>query len=599
MKKKILLIIAIVVVVISVSVALAIGAGAADAEPNLVIAAQDLTMKSSVNIRYYVGAQNVQNIADVTLLIWNSAPESYVKGTENYSVRWSGLSDVFSSGTYYYFDFSGVNAKMMTDDFYAVAYTKVGDNEYYSKPIKYSVLKYCYNTLGKLDKVATTNEKLKNLLNEMLDFGAAAQVYFDYKTDSLANTPFYRVKTVGGKLADGFTDGLYRPGKEVLIKADAPADGMEFTGWKNSAGDIVSTDAEYTVTVGNANETYTATYGELSSKGISYKLNSDGTAYVVDGLGTCSDEDIILPNSYLGKPVASIARGAFEGTAIKSIMIPGSVTVIEEGAFNNCTALTTIGVDSANAVYSANDGNLYNKAGTALVLYAPGKTATSFTTPAGVTEIADGAFRANASLTSITVGKDVSVIGERAFADSKITSVSVNASNAYFSANSGNLYNKSGTKLILYVTTSKTSFAIPSGVTEIGDFAFANHTELKTVTMPETLERVGIAAFKGCTSITTIATPNGLTELGEFAFADCTKLVEVVFGEDLLEIGAFAFDGCTAITDVYFNNFEYVWDEVAIGAGNNSLLSANMHFAEYEGEFDEIILESPLLGVID
>ena len=87
------------------------------------------------------------------------------------------------------------------------------------------------------------------MLEAMLEYGAKAQYYFDnYRTDSLANADFYQVKTVGGKLADGFADGLYIAGNKVTVIADESAEGYYFAGWKNKAGEIVSTDATATIT---------------------------------------------------------------------------------------------------------------------------------------------------------------------------------------------------------------------------------------------------------------------------------------------------------------------------------------------------------------
>ena len=74
----------------------------------------------------------------------------------------------------------------MTDVIYARAYISVGGEEYYSEPVKYSILNYIYNKLG-YTGTATTNEKLDALLRGMLEYGASAQMYFDYKTEELAN----------------------------------------------------------------------------------------------------------------------------------------------------------------------------------------------------------------------------------------------------------------------------------------------------------------------------------------------------------------------------------------------------------------------------
>ena len=142
MKKKIIIAALVLAIALSVVLAFTVGAGADKAEPELMFAGKGLVMESSVNIRYIVGAQNVENINDVKVLVWTAPQESYIKGTEKYVVEYSGKTTSKDGVTYYYYEFDGVAAKMLATDFYAVVYTKVGDAEYYSAPDKYSVLIY-------------------------------------------------------------------------------------------------------------------------------------------------------------------------------------------------------------------------------------------------------------------------------------------------------------------------------------------------------------------------------------------------------------------------------------------------------------------------
>lgn len=82
----------------------------------------------------------------------------------------------------------GVAAKQMTDVIRAQAYVKTSAGYTYSEVTPYSVQKYAADKLGLTPGVTgTTDEKLKTLLRDMLDYGASAQIYFNYKTDDLAN----------------------------------------------------------------------------------------------------------------------------------------------------------------------------------------------------------------------------------------------------------------------------------------------------------------------------------------------------------------------------------------------------------------------------
>ena len=95
-------------------------------------------------------------------------------------------------------------------------------------------------------------------------------------------------------------------------------------------------------------------------------------------------------------------------------------------------------------------------------------------------------------------------------------------------------------------------------VTDIGINAFANCTKMKTLTIPKDAT-IGRSAFDGCTSLTALNT-NRVSEIGYGAFANCTGLKQVTFGKNLTTIGDRAFADCTGLTEVDTNNV------VSIGA---------------------------------
>jgi hypothetical protein len=85
-----------------------------------------------------------------------------------------------------------------------------------------------------------------------------------------------------------------------------------------------------------------------ASQGLAYTLNSDGESYSVTGIGTCTDTDLIIPETYEGKPVTEIASHAFdECWRLESISIPSSVVVIGDHAFSSCYSVESIKISNS------------------------------------------------------------------------------------------------------------------------------------------------------------------------------------------------------------------------------------------------------------
>lgn len=74
----------------------------------------------------------------------------------------------------------------------------------------------------------------------------------------------------------------------------------------------------------------------------------------------------------------------------------------------------------------------------------------------------------------------------------------------------------------------------------------------------------------------------GITKIGGYAFKDFTNLESLVLSDTLEKIGTFAFTNCTSLKDVYYLGSESQWNEITIGDFNQPLLDATIHFESFE-----------------
>lgn len=102
---------------------------------------------------------------------------------------------------------------------------------------------------------------------------------------------------------------------------------------------------------------------------------------------------------------------------------------------------------------------------------------------------------------------------------------------------------------------------IPSGVTRIEDDTFANCFQLTEAHIPEGVTFIGSKAFSGCGSLRSISIPHGVTIIEDSAFSGCRSLTEIVLHDGITAIGWHAFQGCSALTSLTLPpNLQYVGD---------------------------------------
>ncbi|MGN1095496.1 MAG: leucine-rich repeat domain-containing protein, partial [Eubacteriales bacterium] len=87
-------------------------------------------------------------------------------------------------------------------------------------------------------------------------------------------------------------------------------------------------------------------------------------------------------------------------------------------------------------------------------------------------------------------------------------------------------------------------------VSSVSDGVFAGHTELKKITLPESLSKIGKSAFEGCTSLSEVvfSGTSSLKEIGERAFYGCSSLKSFNIPESTSIVGSYAFYACEKMT---------------------------------------------------
>ncbi len=98
--------------------------------------------------------------------------------------------------------------------------------------------------------------------------------------------------------------------------------------------------------------------------------------------------------------------------------------------------------------------------------------------------------------------------------------------------------------------SSLSSITFPDTLVSIGDAAFIRCSSLSNITFPDTLVRIGDEVFANCTGLNSVTLPNALTSIGDMAFFYCSNLSSIVMPESLESIGYGAFAYCTNLSSI-------------------------------------------------
>ena len=98
------------------------------------------------------------------------------------------------------------------------------------------------------------------------------------------------------------------------------------------------------------------------------------------------------------------------------------------------------------------------------------------------------------------------------------------------------------------------SVTIPNSVTFIGDYAFSGCSNLTSIIIPNSVTSIGMMALNGCSSLTSIIIPDSVTFIGDYAFQNCSSLTSVTISSNVTSIGKSAFYNCSSLTSITIPN---------------------------------------------
>ncbi len=299
---------------------------------------------------------------------------------------------------------------------------------------------------------------------------------------------------------------------------------------------------------------------------------------------------VSLSSITLNEGLENIGLATFYNSAkLTTVTVPSTVTYIGARIFLGCDNFESIVIAEGNKTYSSENGLLYT--GSSLIWAPPKIKGGKVEIKDGITEIAQGVFMDNKSITELVIPDSVTTIGDKAFngctslisvtigsgladlnpsafsALPSLAAITVSDNNPNFKSVNDVLYSKDGKTLLLAAAQNgmTTLDGIESGVTAIGDWAFAYHATLTEVMLETGVKSIGSYSFYECRSVTRFYGCETLEAIGEraFSFATsvnpndsaetrfCDALQTVVLYANTKTIGDNAFYGQYGITDVF------------------------------------------------
>lgn len=258
-----------------------------------------------------------------------------------------------------------------------------------------------------------------------------------------------------------------------------------------------------------------------------------------------------------------IDPGSDDESAVRNFIVRLDLTNWDWGTITGATFTITVTAPSRDFTFDATTGTIKKYNGNDAVVNIPSEING---TP--VTTIGNAAFR-DSSVTSVTIPASVTEIGANAFAGcTNLTSVTYGGDWSNLTIQSGNpavedaakdaaneqlfdfefILNNTAVVVIRYKGTAA-DVTIPScykgkPVTMIDHAAFHDNSAVTSVTIPDSVTSISDDAFGFCSQLTNISIPNSVTFIGFSAFNSCTSLKSITLPSSLSTIQSYAFYNC-------------------------------------------------------
>lgn len=241
--------------------------------------------------------------------------------------------------------------------------------------------------------------------------------------------------------------------------------------------------------------------------------------------------------------ITRIGECAFEQSSyLTSVEIPNSVTSIRDFAFSWCTSLPLITIPSSVTTIGDHAFRYCNNLKT-MYCYALTPPSLGYNVFENVPQDIS-IYTFNAEAYQSAWGSQLSPSCFK-----PITAEVGGIKYEFFDGNKARVIAKDGGYTGNIVIPEQITYqGLTFAVTEIGQRAFRNCTNLTSITIPNSVTTIGEAAFSRCV-LTSITIPASVTQIGAWAFEFCSNLQDIDLPSSIrsIDVGTFQWAGLTSI----------------------------------------------------